>query len=98
MKAGFREAVVDPLGLKFYFVNIDPATGKVEIAVSERKSNKHDFIIMKAIIFPGINILWTGCILMILGSVIAIRKRIQKLRNQVDRVERFKILRLKILD
>ena len=42
------------------------------------KSNKKDFIIMKAIIFPGINILWMGCILMIIGSLLAVRKRIRK--------------------
>ncbi len=83
LRAGFREAVVDPLGLKFYFVNIDPATSKIEIAASEKKTNKHDFIIMKAIIFPGINILWIGCILMILGSLLAIRKRILKQRKFV---------------
>jgi len=41
--------------------------------MNNMKSNKKEFIIMKAIIFPGINILWTGCILMIIGSLLAIR-------------------------
>jgi cytochrome c-type biogenesis protein CcmF len=76
-----KEALVDTLGLKFVFQKIDPNTGKVEIAVSERTSNKKPFIIMKAIIFPGINILWTGCTLLILGSILAIRKRIKQLRE-----------------
>ncbi len=76
-----KEAKVDSLGLKFSFSKIDPATGKVDLQVSEKKSNKHDFIIMKAIIFPGINILWTGCILMIVGSFMAIRRRIRKNKN-----------------
>ena len=39
------------------------------------------FIIMKAIIFPGINILWIGCILMIIGSVLAIRKRLKQAKE-----------------
>ena len=78
MQVYAKEALVDTLGLKFTFTKIDPSTGKLEIGVSEKKSNKKEFIIMKAIIFPGINILWTGCIMMIIGSLIAIRKRIRK--------------------
>ncbi len=76
-----KEAKVEPLGLKFVFNKIDPATGKIDLQVSEKKSNKHEFIIMKAIVFPGINILWMGCFMMIIGSVIAIRKRISLNRN-----------------
>jgi cytochrome c-type biogenesis protein CcmF len=72
-----KESQVDTLGVKFSFGKIDPATGKLELAVTEKKSNKKEFIIMKAIIFPGINILWMGCIMMILGSFIAIRQRIK---------------------
>ena len=71
---------VDALGLKFTFEKIDPETGKITLAVSEKKNNKKNFIIMKAIIFPGINILWIGCLLMILGSVMAIVRRIKKSR------------------
>ena len=73
-----REAVNDELGLKFLFDKIDPSNGKIRINISEKKSNKKDFVIMKAIIFPGINILWTGCLLMITGSLIALRKRLRK--------------------
>ncbi len=73
-----KDASVDSLGLKFSFSKIDPATGKIQLQVSEKKSNKNEFIIMKAIVFPGINILWIGCIMMILGSLIAIRQRILK--------------------
>src|SRR5207248_9974265 len=74
-----KESAIDELGLKFAFNKIDPGTGKIDILVQEKKSNKKDFIIMKAIIFPGINILWTGCFFMIFGSVLAIRNRIKKM-------------------
>ena len=74
---------VPDLGLRFTFDKIDPATGKIELKVAERKSNKKDFVIMKAIIFPGINILWIGCLLMIIGSFVAIRKRISQLKKAV---------------
>ena len=70
-----QEAEIKELGLKFNFNKIDPETGKIQLSVSENKSNRKDFVIMKAIIFPGINILWIGCILMIIGSLVALLKR-----------------------
>ena len=82
MQVYSKEALVDTLGVKFSFGKIDPATGKLELAVAEKKSNKKEFIIMKAIIFPGINILWMGCVLMILGSFIAIRQRIKSANSK----------------
>ncbi len=77
MQVFTKESVIDTLGLKFSFGKIDPATGKLELQVAEKKGNKKEFIIMKAIIFPGINILWMGCILMIIGTIVAIRQRIK---------------------
>jgi cytochrome c-type biogenesis protein CcmF len=77
-----REATVDELGLKFVFEKVNPANGKITIEASEKKSNRKDFVIMKAIIFPGINILWLGCLLMITGSLISLKKRINKFREQ----------------
>lgn len=70
-----KEATIDELGLKFTFNKIIPETNQVQIDIAEKKSNSREFVIMKAIIFPQINILWTGCILMIIGTWIAIRKR-----------------------
>lgn len=71
------EAQVDELGLKFAFWQINPETNKVDISVSEKQIEKKDFIVMKAIVFPGINILWMGCLIMIIGTVMAIRRRIR---------------------
>lgn len=71
-----KPVMVDELGLQFEFNKIDPSSGKIELIIREKKSNKPDFIIMKAIVFPGINILWTGCILMIIGTVLAVRHRL----------------------
>lgn len=71
------EFKVDELGLKFSFRKINPEHQKFIIAVAERKSNKADFIIMKAIVFPGINLLWIGCFLMLAGTFIAMMKWIR---------------------
>jgi cytochrome c-type biogenesis protein CcmF len=76
-----RPDEVEELGLKFTFDRIIPETNEVEISVYEKKSNNREFVIMKAIVFPQINILWTGCILMIIGTWIAIRKRMRELRR-----------------
>ncbi len=69
---------VDELGLQFMFWKINPETGKIEISVQEKKSNIKDFIVMQAIIFPYINILWIGCIIMAIGTLLSIWERIKK--------------------
>jgi len=76
-----KEVSVEELGLKIAFRKINPEDGKVVIAISEKKDNKREFIIMKAIIFPQINILWTGCIFLVIGSSMAIRKRFKDLKK-----------------
>jgi cytochrome c-type biogenesis protein CcmF len=73
---------IEKLGLKFDFTSIDTQANKFEVSLSEKKSNSRDFIIMKALIFPGINILWIGCILMFVGTWIAIRKQISDLKRE----------------
>ena len=77
-----KEAKVEELGLRFSFSKIIPTENKLVIGMAEKKNNSREFIIMKAIIFPMINILWVGCILMILGTWLAIRKRILELRRK----------------
>lgn len=72
------ETEVLELGLKFAFWQINPETGKIDVSVSEKISDKKDFIVMQAIVFPYINILWMGCVIMIIGTLVAIRKRTQR--------------------
>ncbi len=69
---------VDELGLQFMFWKIDPSNGKIEISLQEKKSNTKDFIVMQAIVFPYINILWLGAIIMAIGTILAIIERIRK--------------------
>jgi cytochrome c-type biogenesis protein CcmF len=74
-------ATVPEMGLQFMFWKLNPETGEVEISLQEKKSNVRDFIVMQAMIFPYINILWIGCIIMIFGTVIAIIERVKKNRR-----------------
>jgi cytochrome c-type biogenesis protein CcmF len=71
-----KEALVGDLGLKIIFEKIQPENGKLQIQVAEKKSNSKEFIIMKAIVFPYINVLWMGALLMIIGTLLAVRQRI----------------------
>jgi cytochrome c-type biogenesis protein CcmF len=64
---------IDSMGLKIDFPKINPETGKADIVILEKKKN--EFIIMKAIIFPWINLLWLGSLFMIIGCLLAIRQR-----------------------
>ncbi|MCW3101796.1 MAG: cytochrome c biosis factor [Bacteroidetes bacterium] len=69
---------VDELGLQFMFWKIDPQDGKIEISVQEKKSNIKDYFVMQAMIFPYINILWIGCIVMAIGTMMAIIERLRR--------------------
>ena len=63
---------IEDLGVKFSLTKIFPETGQVEITI-EQKLKK--FVIMKAIIFPFINLLWLGSIIMVVGIFLSLRKR-----------------------
>ncbi len=69
---------IDELGLRLTFTNIKVDEQKVEIKFAEHKSRVKDYIIMQAIIFPYINILWIGITLMFIGTLIALVQRLIK--------------------
>jgi cytochrome c-type biogenesis protein CcmF len=65
----------EALGLKFYFSKIDPKSKQIELQVLTKKKQPKDYIIMKAIVFPFINVYWVGAIIMTIGFLISIFKR-----------------------
>ena len=75
-------------GLNFRFTNIDPKTGNVTLEIAQTNpgerfpvlfatdSNRTDYIVFEAIIFPGINFFWVGTIMMMFGLTMSwIRRR-----------------------
>ncbi len=76
------DAYIKEVNLKFKFSGVNPQTGQITIVTSE-KDLSGDFIIMKAIEFPMINFVWAGTIIMIIGFMIAIIKRIGEYRRDV---------------
>lgn len=79
---------IPALGLHFKFDNIDPKAGlltisaakmddearKIPVEIAEN-APRSDYIVLEAIIFPGINLVWIGSITMLFGMVIAFWRR-----------------------
>lgn len=65
------------LGVRVALKRINPETGGIELVMSEKKSNRKDMVIMQAIVFPYINLLWIGCIIMVIGTFLAILNRVR---------------------
>ncbi len=70
-------AEMEDLGFRLILNKVLPDEGKAEIALYEKPDAYREFIVMKAMIFPWINILWAGCLVMIIGTVMAIRRRLK---------------------
>jgi cytochrome c-type biogenesis protein CcmF len=67
---------VAPLSLYVKIARILPEERKIEIQVKESDTFK-DYIVMKAFIFPYINVLWLGILVMIVGFIMSIVYRVK---------------------
>ena len=72
---------VDDLGIRITFNNIDPVMNKFSFGV---ETTQKDYIIMKAMEKPFINIMWIGVFVMTGGFIIAIFRR-----NKESKTEAF---------
>ena len=73
------------LGLRVQFREIDPKTGNFTFAVN---TTQRDFIVMKALEKPFINVLWLGTFVLILGFLMASFRRFRdfvKMRDKEDK-------------
>jgi len=68
---------VEGLGITVNFDKVIPQKSKIKLSVVETNKGL-DYIIMKAIVFPFINILWLGCFVMGLGFMMSILQRYQE--------------------
>lgn len=74
------ESVIDDARLRFKFTGVDPQAKTIRIETAELDTSG-DFIIMKAIVFPWINLVWAGTIIMVIGFFMAIIRRVQEQRR-----------------
>ncbi|MCX7728407.1 MAG: hypothetical protein N2203_02945, partial [Bacteroidia bacterium] len=67
----------DKLGMSFSIWKLHPDTEEIEITVIETNAGK-DFIVMEAAVFPMINVLWLGCLVMSIGLLLYLWQKIKK--------------------
>jgi cytochrome c-type biogenesis protein CcmF len=70
--------VVNDLGVELTLMNIHPETSEFSVAMRTRQK---DFIILKALEKPMINILWLGTALVMIGFGIAISRRFREFQK-----------------
>lgn len=73
----FEEDTLRQAGLYVRFVRIDPEKGSIDLLLKQ-DDPKDDYIVMKALLFPYINILWLGIIIMTLGFFLSAWNRAVK--------------------
>lgn len=79
-------------GVHTRFSNIDPASGQMEFMIGQdirefqsiplvlaENVPRSDYISIEGIVFPFINLVWIGCIMMMLGLTIGLFKRFGKM-------------------
>ena len=71
------EDTLSTLGLFARFTGIDPEKGTVELRLKQTDP-KDDYIVLKALVFPWINVLWLGIIVMVLGFLLSAWNRATK--------------------
>lgn len=71
---------VEQAGLKLRFTKIDPAKKSLELLVYQKKPEERKWIVLKAIVFPYINLFWAGAIIMVVGFLLSIFRRNKELK------------------
>ncbi|MCZ6900683.1 MAG: cytochrome c biogenesis protein CcsA [Bacteroidetes bacterium] len=69
---GRPAVILEELGLRVIFWNVQPETNSFSFRVN---TSQKDYIVLKAIEKPFINILWIGTLVLVVGFIIAIRRR-----------------------
>ncbi len=72
----------DELGVRIQLNEIDPRTGKFTFAVNQ---TQRDYIVMKAVEKPLINVLWIGTLVVVLGFLIAAVRRYREFGKMRDK-------------
>jgi cytochrome c-type biogenesis protein CcmF len=71
------DTTASSIGAIVRLANILPQEDKVSISVKEIEEAK-PFVVLKAIVFPQINLVWIGTILMVLGFLLSMWRSITK--------------------
>jgi cytochrome c-type biogenesis protein CcmF len=72
---------VDEAGLKLRFTNVFPDKDKLELTVYQKPKVDRNWVVLKAIEFPYINLFWGGTIIMVVGFILSIFRRNKELKE-----------------
>ena len=78
---------LEEYGLRFRLENYEHDRREVTIQIAENEAVAKDFIVMSAMVFPQINVLWLGCLVMVIGTIIAILHRVREFRRRDARAK-----------
>jgi cytochrome c-type biogenesis protein CcmF len=73
-----RDDATTDAQFKFRLNKVIPEQQEIELLAYQNIGDEAPFIVIKAVIFPWINLLWLGSVLMALGTVMAIYRRVFK--------------------
>ncbi len=76
----FRYDVTDA-GLRVTFNKIDPKSGSIELLIAEKNPGPREYVIMKALKFPMINLLWLGTVVLVIGFSMAVMDRYREAKR-----------------
>ena len=79
-KISYIDEELKAFGLNFRFYSIIPARKSYLLLVVRGNRPPPQYIAMKAIVFPYINLLWLGCVVMFVGFLLALLRRIREYR------------------
>jgi len=72
------DATVEPLGLKIRFEGVSEKSRAIKVGFYEKSQ---DFIVIKAVIFPFMVVLWGGTVIMFGGLIFAIYRRSRRTKT-----------------
>lgn len=81
-QVGKIAAIDNELGVKVELENIKPESNTFSFKVNRYQK---DYVVLKAILMPQINILWAGTILVLIGFCVAIYRRYDEFKKMRDK-------------
>lgn len=82
MQGGLIPEEIPELGLKFTLLNVHPKTDELTLRVENRQK---DWVVIKALEKPFVNVLWTGTGLLMLGFGIAMTRRFREFNKMKEK-------------
>ncbi len=81
-RGGIVPGIIPELGLKFSLMNLQPQTDEITLGISSRQK---DWVVIKALEKPWVNVLWLGTLVLMAGFVIAMVRRFREFRLMKSR-------------